>query len=152
MADLEAIVCSIPQKKTHSTLRLHSDEDLLTIIKSCAITHLRNALESSKYREAVRWPNGSVCPHCGNTDQKRICDTVANPEKKIRTGLRQCAECHGSLTITAGTIFEDSHIPFRKGTVAWYMLCSSKKGVSTLQIQRQLDIGSFRSACQEIIT
>jgi transposase-like protein len=99
-----------------------------------------------EYLEAARWPNGPVCPHCGNAEPKRIYEIAANPAKKIRAGLRECAECGGSFTVTVGTIFEDSKIPLRKWLVAWYMLCASKKGVSALQIQRMLGLGSYRSA------
>jgi hypothetical protein len=45
-----------------------------------------------------------------------------------------------------GTIFEDSHIPLRKWLIAWYLLCSSKKGISSLQLQRILELGSYRTA------
>lgn len=99
-----------------------------------------------EYLELIRWPNGPVCPHCGNAERERIYDIAPNPARKIRPGLRDCAECHSQFTVTVGTIFEDSKIPLRKWLVAWYMLCSSKKGVAALQIQRQLDIGSYRSA------
>jgi hypothetical protein len=99
-----------------------------------------------KYLEMIRWPDGPACPHCGNADADRIYDIAPNPERKIRAGLRDCGACHSQFTVTVGTIFEDSKIPLRKWLVAWYMLCSSKKGVAALQIQRQLDIGSYRSA------
>lgn len=99
-----------------------------------------------EYLEAVRWPDGPVCPHCGNNDRKRLYDIAPNPEKKIRPGLRECKECGDQFTVTVGTIFEKSKISLRKWLVAWYMLCSSKKGISALQIQRMLDIGSYRSA------
>jgi transposase-like protein len=98
------------------------------------------------YLEAVRWPNGPTCPHCGNADGARIYDIAANPEKRVRAGLRECKECGKQFTVTVGTIFEDSKIPLRKWLVAWYMLCSSKKGVSALQMQRMLALGSYRSA------
>ena len=98
------------------------------------------------YLETVRWPNGPVCPHCGNADGARIYDIAPNPEKKIRAGLRECKECGDQFTVTVGTIFHKSHIPLRKWLVAWYMLCTSKKGVSALQIQRMLGLGSYRSA------
>ncbi len=101
---------------------------------------------SREYLEAVRWPDGPVCPHCGNTDAKRIYDIAPNPAKKIRAGLRECKECGGQFTVTVDTIFADSHIPLRKWLIAWYMLCASKKGISAAQIQRMLDIGSYRSA------
>src|SRR5437762_7892104 len=98
------------------------------------------------YLEEIRWPNGVVCPHCKNADHKRIWEIKENPEKKIRAGLFHCAECGKQFTVTVGTIFEDSHIPLRKWLVAWYLLCSSKKGISSLQIQRMLGLGSYRTA------
>lgn len=101
-----------------------------------------------QYLEEIRWPNGVVCPRpeCKNADQNRIWKIEENPEKKIRAGLYHCAECDKQFTVTVGTIFEDSHIPLRKWLVAWYLLCSSKKGISSLQIQRMLGLGSYRTA------
>jgi len=99
-----------------------------------------------RYLEEIRWGHGVVCPHCKNTDQKRIWEIKENRAKKIRAGLYHCAECDKQFTVTVGTIFEDSHIPLRKWLVAWYLLCSSKKGISSLQIQRMLGLGSYRTA------
>jgi transposase-like protein len=105
-----------------------------------------NDESARRYLEEIRWPDGVVCPHCKNTDQKRIWEIQASPTAEIRAGLRQCAECKKQFTVTVGTIFEDSHIPLRKWLVAWYLLCSSKKGISSLQIQRMLGLGSYRTA------
>jgi transposase-like protein len=110
------------------------------------MAHFATDEAAREYLETVRWPNGPVCPHCSNADQDRIYSIAANPAKKIRAGLRECKECGGQFRVEVGTIFEDSKIPLRKWLVAWYMLCTSKKGVSALQIQRMLDIGSYRSA------
>lgn len=60
--------------------------------------------------EKLRWPNGPECPHCGNTDQKRIYKVTANCDKTIRHGQDKCAECLQSFTVTVGTVCEDSHI------------------------------------------
>jgi transposase-like protein len=98
------------------------------------------------YLEAIRWPNGVVCPHCKQSDQSAFWKIEENKEKKIRGGLRQCVPCGKQFTCTVGTIFEDSHIPLRKWLVAWYLLCASKKGISALQIQRMLGLGSYRTA------
>lgn len=98
------------------------------------------------YVETLLWPNGPVCPHCKNNKQDRIWKIAANPAKKIRAGLHRCAECGKEFTVTVGTIFEDSHIPLRKWLVAWYLVCSSKKGISSLQLQRILALGSYRTA------
>ena len=102
--------------------------------------------KARQYLEEIRWPNGVVCPHCKNSDHKRIWEIKPNQAANIRAGLYQCAECKKQFTVTVGTIFEDSHIPLRKWLVAWYLLCSSKKGISSLQIQRMLGLGSYRTA------
>ena len=102
--------------------------------------------KARQYLEEIRWPNGVVCPHCQNADPKRIWEIKASAQGNIRPGLRQCAECKKQFTVTVGTIFEDSHIPLRKWLVAWYLLCASKKGISSLQIQRMLGLGSYRTA------
>ena len=102
--------------------------------------------KARQYLEEIRWPNGVVCPHCKNAKQSRIWEIKANEAAKIRAGLYQCAECKKQFTVTVGTIFEDSHIPLRKWLVTWYLLCSSKKGISSLQIQRMLGLGSYRTA------
>jgi transposase-like protein len=102
--------------------------------------------KARQYLEEIRWPRGVVCPHCTNDDQKKIWEIKANAKASIREGLRQCGVCKKQFTCTVGTIFEDSHIPLRKWLVAWYLLCSSKKGISSLQIQRMLGLGSYRTA------
>jgi transposase-like protein len=99
-----------------------------------------------QYFEALRWPNGPVCPHCGNADPSRVYKVASNPEKKIRAGLYKCAECQEGFTVTINTVMEDSHIPLNKWLIAFYMMCASKTQVYALQLQRQLEIGSYRSA------
>jgi transposase-like protein len=98
------------------------------------------------YFEKLRWPDGPVCAHCGNADQERVYKVTPNPAKKIRAGLYKCAECLQSFTVTVGTVCEDSHIPLNKWLIGFYMMCASKTQVSALQLQRQLEIGSYRSA------
>jgi transposase-like protein len=102
--------------------------------------------KARRYLQEIRWPNGPVCPHCKNDNQEKIWKLTANKDKKIRGGLYQCNACGKQFTVTVGTIFEDSHIPLRKWLVAWWLLCSSKKGISSLQIQRMLGLGSYRTA------
>ncbi|MDZ4290244.1 MAG: IS1595 family transposase [Prosthecobacter sp.] len=103
--------------------------------------------QAREYLESIRWPVGPVCAHCGNRGELgRIWKIGANPEKKIREGLYQCAACEKHFTVTIGTIFEDSHIPLNKWLVAWYLFATAKKGVSALQMQRTLGLGSYRTA------
>jgi transposase-like protein len=98
------------------------------------------------YFETLCWPNGPVCPHCGNTDPSRVYKVAPNPDKNIRAGLYKCAECQEGFTVTINTVMEDSHLPLNKWLIAFYMMCASKTQVSALQLQRQLEIGSYRSA------
>ena len=96
--------------------------------------------------ESVHWKNGIVCPKCQCKDQSKFFAIAPNPKAKTRAGLRWCANCKDKFTVTIGTIFEDSHIPLRKWLIAYYLVCSSKKGISSLQLQRILEIGSYRTA------
>jgi len=92
--------------------------------------------------EAVRWPEGPVCFHCGSTNVKRL------EGKSTRKGLFQCREkeCRGQFTAVMGSVFEKSHIPLHKWLLATHLLCSSKKGMSALQLHRELGFGSYRTA------
>ncbi|KKN79962.1 hypothetical protein LCGC14_0334700 [marine sediment metagenome] len=96
--------------------------------------------------EQIRWPDGPYCPHCGNCEQDRIYKLTANRAKKARPGLYKCGYCRKSFTVTVNTVMERSKIPLRKWLWAWYIMCASKTQVSALQLQRQLEIGSYRSA------
>ncbi len=89
------------------------------------------------YVEAILWPAGPVCPHCGGFD--RISAIKPNPEKKVRAGLKFCGQCRKQFTVRVGTIFEDSHLPMTKWLQAIFLMCSSKKGVSSHQLMRTLE-------------
>jgi transposase-like protein len=91
--------------------------------------------------ERILWPDGPICPHCGAVE-----NLTRLQGKAHRTGVFQCNNCHDQFTVTVNTIFEDSHIPLRKWLMAFTLLCSAKKGISALQIQRELELGSYRTA------
>jgi transposase-like protein len=118
--------------------------DNLTLIQ--IIERFPNDDAAREHLESIRWEGGIICPHCECSDASKFSAIKANPEKKVRAGLRYCAACKMQFTVTVGTIFEDSHISLRKWLIAWYMICTSKKGVSSLQLQRMLEIGSYRTA------
>jgi transposase-like protein len=103
-----------------------------------------SALSEDKARETLEcilWPDGPVCPHCGALE-----NLTRLHGKAHRTGVFQCNNCHDQFTVTVNTIFEDSHIPLRKWLMAFTLLCSAKKGISALQLQRELELGSYRTA------
>lgn len=85
--------------------------------------------------ESILWPNGPVCPHCGNVGKFY---TIKG--KTARPGLRTCGECRKQLTVKIGTVFEDSHVPMHKWWQAVHLLCSSKKGISSHQLHRTLRV------------
>jgi transposase-like protein len=95
--------------------------------------HFHNEDAAFAYVEARLWPDGPTCPHCGNVDQARIGRLTG---KSSRPGLRKCYACRKTFTVRIGSIFEDSHFPLRLWLQAIQMICGSKKGVSTRQIQR----------------
>src|ERR1043165_3575233 len=100
-----------------------------------------NEIAAREALEAVRWPNGPVCPHCGSTG-----DDVARVEtKSARPGLFYCNGCHGQFTVTVGTVFERSKIPLSKWWAACHLLNSSKKGISAHQMHRMLGV-TYKSA------
>ncbi len=108
------------------------------------MAHFSTDETARRYLEGVRWPNGPVCPFCGAVE--KIYPVAANPDAKVRPGLYECGSCHKQFTVTVRTIFEASKVPLRKWLVAWYLACSSKKGIAALQLMRQLDLGSYRTA------
>src|SRR3954466_7944226 len=92
--------------------------------------------EARKALEAVRWPDGPVCPHCGSTGD----DVVRLEGKSGRPGLLYCNGCKGQFTVTVGTVFERSKIPLTKWWLAAHLLNSSKKGISAHQIHRTIGV------------
>jgi transposase-like protein len=89
--------------------------------------------------EAVHWPDGPVCPHCGNADQAKIAK-VEGEKQSHRAGLYYCNECKGQFTVTVGTVFERSKVPLTKWWLAAHLLNSSKKGMSAHQMHRILNV------------
>ena len=95
--------------------------------------HFHNEDAAFAYVEERLWPDGPVCPHCGNADAARIGRLTG---KSSRPGLRKCYACRKTFTVRQGTIFEDSHFPLRLWLQAIQLMCGTKKGISTRQLQR----------------
>ena len=101
------------------------------------IFHDENAARDAL--EAVRWPHGPFCPHCGNADQTKIAK-VEGKKQSHRPGLYYCNECAGQFTVTVGTVFERSKVPLSKWWLATHLLGASKKGMSAHQLHRMLGV------------
>jgi transposase-like protein len=124
--------------------------------------HFTDEDKAREYLEAMRWPEGPICPHCGLIGEAyKLTPKVKEPVpehyqtkqelkkervRKPRKGLWKCAGCRKQFTVTVKTIFEDSHIPLHKWLLAIHLLCSSKKGMSAHQLMRNLGIKQYKSA------
>ena len=94
-----------------------------------------DATKAREYLEAVRWPDGPFCPHCGDTENTRKL-----MGKSHRPGLHNCRSCRRQFSVTVGTVFERSHIPLHQWVMASFLLCVSKKGISSPQLRRMLGV------------
>ncbi len=99
--------------------------------------------QARKILENIRWKDGITCPRCGSMDVTRL---KSDKKKSTRDGVIQCNHCRKQFTVTTGTIMHGSHITLRQWVQAFYSVCAHKKGVSALQLQRDLSLGSYRSA------
>jgi transposase-like protein len=102
--------------------------------------HFHSEEAAFAYVEARLWAFGRVCPHCGVVD-----NSGALKGKTTRVGLYKCYACRKPFTVRIGTIFESSHVKLNVWLQAIYLLCSSKRGISTRQLQRTFG-GSMKTA------
>lgn len=98
--------------------------------------HFKDAAKAREYLESIRWPDGPICPHCGSISK----DHYRLKGKAHRTGLVKCKDCRGQFSVTVGTVFERSKIALNVWLQAVYLLCSSKKGMSSHQLHRTLGV------------
>ncbi len=92
-----------------------------------------NEEAARKHLEAIQWPDGPICPHCGTVDR-------ASSIKGGRKGLWFCNSCRMQFSVTVGTVFERSKVPLNTWLYANHLLCSSKKGISSHQLSRMLGV------------
>ena len=100
--------------------------------------HFQTPENAREWLEKLRWPEGSVCSHCG---------TIGRAYALKKPGWYRCAEkeCRKDFTVTTGTVMERSHIPLNKWLMAFYLLNASKKGMSAHQLHRALKL-DYKSA------
>lgn len=101
--------------------------------------------QAFEYLEETLWPDGPVCPHCGtvgNATKLQANGGVKEGKRQARIGLWKCKEkeCRKQFTVKVGTVFEHGRIPLHKMLQAVYLLCCSKKGISSHQLHRVLGI------------
>jgi transposase-like protein len=95
--------------------------------------------KAREHIEVSRWPDGVYCPHCGSLNVHRMAG-------KTQAGMFICNDCRDKFSVRTGSVMERSHIPLHKWLLALHVMAASKKGVSALQLQRMLGLGSYRTA------
>jgi transposase-like protein len=105
--------------------------------------------ECLAYLQQMRWPDGVVrCPECGSKDIKRVDRSADKLGKNNRKWFYLCGEktCRNQFTPTSGTLFHDTHLPL----IVWFhavaLILNAKKGISAKQLQRDLNIGGYKTA------
>lgn len=107
--------------------------------------YFTNEDEARRYLERLRWPHGPLCPHCGAVDGHYPIKPKEGSKSPVRKGVWKCSRCRKQFSVTVGTVFESSHIPLHKWLLATYLMCASKKGMSSHQLHRMLKI-TYKSA------
>ena len=108
--------------------------------------HFQNEADAFSWLEGQLWPNGPVCPHCGGKERiyalkgVRSKPSKRHPQGIERHGLKKCGHCLKQFTARIGTIFEDSPVPLHVWLQAFFLLVSGKKGTSSNQLSRTLDV------------
>ncbi len=109
--------------------------------------HFHDEAKAFEYLESIVWADGVTCPHCGVVGG-RVYDLAGvrgKPSKKspggaLRYGLKKCGECRQQFTAKVGTVFEHARMPLHKMLQAVHLMISSKKGISSHQLHRILEV------------
>ena len=115
-------------------------------MSALSLNYLHDEAAAFAELERLMWPDGPVCPHCSGMDRVyalkgvRSKPSKKSPEGVERHGLKKCGHCRKQFTVRVGTIFEDSHAPLHKWFQAIRLMVSSKKGISSHQLHRTLEV------------
>jgi transposase-like protein len=114
--------------------------------------HFHDEAKAFQFLESIVWADGVTCPHCGVVGGKvydlagvRGKPSVKNPEGAVRFGLKKCGDCRKQFTVKVGTVFEHARMPLHKMLQAVHLMVSSKKGISSHQLSRVLEV-QYKSA------
>lgn len=124
-------------------------------------TYFHIEADAFAHLESIVWPEGPTCPHCGECEKIGALKPVT-PRRKVknadgtlklddngdqvwkysptRYGIKKCYSCRTQFTVTVNTVFESSHVPLTKWLQAAYLMMSSKKGISSKQLERTLEV------------
>lgn len=92
--------------------------------------------KAREWLETLRWPKGPICPHCGSVSK----DHYALNGTAHRPGLWKCKDCREQFSVTVKTVFERSKVKLHIWLQAMHLMCASKKGISSKQLERMLGV------------
>ncbi len=128
----------MPRKGPHTPVGENKSEIVRQIPLACS-----DETAAVEFMEQLRWGDSPACPHCGGVDVYKMLDRKTGERNK--RFLWRCRDCGKQYTVKVGTVMEDSPIALRHWCFAYWAACTSKKGVSALQIQRQTGL-TYKSA------
>jgi transposase-like protein len=116
--------------------------------------YLSNETEAWALLERLRWPEGQqACPHCGSVASHYFINAKSGKRRTAKGTVSfrriwKCREkeCRKQFSVLVGTIFESSKVPVSKWLLALYLMSAGKNGVSALELQRHLGLGSYQTA------
>lgn len=111
---------------------------MMTFKEACKLTED----QAREYLEKLRWGDTPFCVHCGSLNVGKL------NGKSTKPGTFKCKDrtCRKKFSVTVNSIFTDSHVELKLWVMAFALMCASKKGISALQLQRMLGLGSYRTA------
>ena len=124
--------------KENGKVASDKSEVIARIPMACA-----NEAAAVEFMEELRFGDDPFCPRCGSVDVYQMKDRKTG--ERNRRFLWRCRDCERQYSVRIGTVMEESAIPLHVWCFAFWAACSSKKGVSALQIQRQSGL-SYKSA------
>jgi transposase-like protein len=118
-------------------------DDKITVSTFQFLKRFPNAEAARSYLEARRWPKGAICPACG---------CIERIQTRTALGYFRCLNCKTDFTVRTGTIFERSHVPLDKWLYAMYLMATARKGISSLQLSKELGVTQKPAATIKMMT
>lgn len=117
-----------------------------TTVMSLAKT-IKTEADAYAYMESLRWPQGPVCPHCGNMDKHYfLTPKTGTNARKTRTGsmserrLWKCAACRKQFSVLTGTVFHGTKVPLHTWLMVVFEMCANKNGIAAREIARKYGV------------
>jgi transposase-like protein len=108
---------------------------------------IKTEADAYRYMEAIRWPDGPVCPHCGSTDEHYYLKPRTGIEaRKTRTGslterrIWKCRKCRKQFSVLTGTVFHGTKVPLHTWLMVVFEMCANKNGIAAREIARKYGV------------